>query len=213
MKHLDLTGDSPISWICLGIFDSFVTEDDDCWKSLPPNVFFIHIVVQVLLSSTELVHTNTKNQKVPSSDYGGKIGGLTFHQHVNSRLIHLNPTKTKFLADDGTDIILNYFNKGFNITPPADLPYSKVQFDTKFSPTLALEHPPNFCRPRSCYNRPPLVFRYPKEQMNIPFFGYPYSVGGFWLHYPSHSDPPPMWISSDNHFNYPLRVQPDKYPT
>ncbi|GME84464.1 unnamed protein product [Ambrosiozyma monospora] len=125
-------------------FNCFISENDHCWGSLPPNVLFIKLVVTMKLSSTEVVHTtNNKNPNSPSTHYEGKIGGLTFHECFNFRLIHLNPTKMTFLADDGSHEIeiQPFITLSFNNTPSLARPYSQVQIDTYFAPTFVVDQP------------------------------------------------------------------------
>ncbi|GMF02205.1 unnamed protein product [Ambrosiozyma monospora] len=118
-------------------FDSFVTEDDDCWKSLPPNLLFIHLV----------------------------IGGLRFHQEFESRLIHLNPTKMTFLEDDGAhriDIPPSYILY-FNGTAPLNVPYLQVQINTEGPIDFVVDTPSSYSASTGYYSSYTCLFKYPQQ--------------------------------------------------
>ncbi|GME85717.1 unnamed protein product [Ambrosiozyma monospora] len=152
--------------------NTFVTEKEDCWKSLPPNVSFINLDVRKKHSSTEVVPTTSTRR--PCSPYEGKFGGLTFHKDFNSKVIHLNnPHKITFLGDDGTDETM-FGNPYlcFNNPPAIDhLAYFRIQIVTEFAPIFVIENPPSNIIHGSkmfSYHSSTYVFKHPQEETFVP---------------------------------------------
>ncbi|GME82815.1 unnamed protein product [Ambrosiozyma monospora] len=140
----------------------FIIEDDDCWKSLPPNVLFINLDVHIKISSTAMVPMRSG---LPYEDDG------TPETRIGTLYLCFNGEPASFDYDD-------------------HLPYFRVEIDTEFAPTFVVEFWPSiFPIPRKYiynYFSENFVFEYPRQQNFLPITVEPDNNDGFWLDYPSY---------------------------